>query len=165
MRNSFYRLPLTALVWLWGGVQCLPANAQASSVKRIRMYSRRLDGFTRFPIDSVNIIAYHNWEINVRHPQTFLLSLHQALTPHVAPPNHTFGEGYVRLLYVLTYANGRTERVQMDAAQTVLWHHQLFIADSAALALLLSPLTRTQRLEIAPPPRARSLRVRTPASK
>jgi hypothetical protein len=127
------------------------AAAQAAPVESIQLYcGNSLTGFTRFPIDSINITFYHKWAVNVQHPQAFLRRLHLALAPQSALVNRKFGHDYVRMLYLITYADGRIERVQQDASRTILWQHQLYVADNEVEKLLLSPLTRKQRLVIAP---------------
>jgi hypothetical protein len=155
MIRPFYRtLPLLLFLLLGATVHCPTAAAQAAPVKGLRLYSRRLHGFYRIGTDSATIIAYNSLKVTVRHPQAFLLGLHQALARRPAPAGHLFGYDDVRLLYVITYADGRIERVQMDAARTILWQHKLFIADSME-TLLLAPLTRKQRLAVALAQRSR----------
>ena len=139
------------LILLGSCIQCREAAAQTVPVQSIQLYCcSSLNGFTRFSIDSVNITAYPKWEVNVQHPQTFLYHLHQTLVPQSAPVSRKFSYNNVRLLYLITYADGRTERVQQDASRTILWQHQLYLADAKVEKLLLSPLTRKQRLVLAP---------------
>jgi hypothetical protein len=143
----FYKL---LFIFLGSSICCCEVAAQAASVKSMQMYCcGSLTGFTRFPIDSVTITAYHKWVVNVPHPQAFLRRLHLALAPQSAPVSRKFGHEYVRVLYLITYADGRLERVQQDAARTILWQHQLYSADAKVEKLLLSPLTRKQQLVMA----------------
>lgn len=159
MGSSSYRFNgLLALFLLGSNALCREAAAQSPHVKHIQLYAQRLSAFIRFPIDSLNIIAYNRVEATVRHPHVFLLELERVLALRPAPASREFGHDFVRLLYLVTYADGRTARLQVDRGRAVLWHQKLFLADSATVALLLSPLTRKQRAAILPQRPKRPLR-------
>ncbi|MBF9237662.1 hypothetical protein I2I05_09670 [Hymenobacter sp. BT683] len=160
MSSSFRRFTwLLALGFLSTGIPFREANAQSRQVQHLRVYAHGLTKFIRFPIDSVSIVASPRVEATVRRPQSFLRALDRTLARRAAPVGREFGHDFVRLLYLLTYADGRTARLQMDRAGTILWEKKLYVADSATIGLLLSPLTRKQRAAVAPQPRKRPPRI------
>ena len=148
MQNTFLRWACTFA--LLGGVCSLfapgaHAQAKPDQIRNIRWYYLPLGAFVRYGIDSVSIRGHHELEGRVRHPTAFLQGVCLALKPHPAAFNWAFGHDQVRMLFDITYADGRTECMQVDVARTVLWHRQLYRVDSTAEAVLLSVLTRKQQ--------------------
>jgi hypothetical protein len=160
MSSSFRRFTwLLVLGFLVAGAPGRKATAQSRQVQHLQVYAQGLTKFIRYPIDSVSIIASHRVEATVRRPRPFLRALNRALARRPAPGGREFDHAFVRLLYLLTYADGRTARLLMDRSGTILWEKKLYVADSATVGLLLLPFTRKQREAVAPQPRKRPPRI------
>lgn len=148
MQNAFLRFCCTLA--LLGGVCSLfapgaHAQAKPDRVRDIRWYYLPLGAFVRYGIDSVSIRGHHELEGRVRHPTAFLHGARLAFMPHPPALNPAFGHDQVRMRFDVTYADGRTECLQVDVARTVLWRRQLYRVDSTAEAVLLSVLTKKQQ--------------------
>ena len=118
----------------------LPVNR----VKQIELYFIPLSSFTRLAIDSSNIKAYNSLALTVRNPRRFLKRMNQAVKDQAIDNDRKFGFTSVRILYVISYTTGSTERMLVDTGRSLLWNQNLYYANDKTLATLLSPLSRQQ---------------------